>query len=230
MAVRLLYPINSNITKNNKNLIRSTTDFDFKFITDKTNPGEINEMIRNIDYDTYTYLTEFIKYYKSLYNTEDIELQQKILLKFNPRRYNSSHVYYISSWELKIGGKIIDIIDTTLMYKPNFNKNTLKINTFPILKTPYMIKEFASVVTESFLSKPNSRNHRRNPISGVVTETANYKQKGLKNIARMKSLCLQSNNSNLCKLITNLSIAVNKRDEELGKNISKKIKKILNAN
>ena len=233
MALRLMFPIDdTRLNKSNQNLIRSTTDFDFKFVlTKKPNSEELNSYISNIDYNIKSYLENFINYYKNLYgNTQHtITLEPKLLFKTTKEpSYDSIcnySVYYIKSWDIKINDKTVDIIDTTIIYKPSFNMNTLITSgIFPILKPRYMLKEFAAVMAKTFISnKP--LNKKRNPINGEPLE---YRQKGLKDITRMKSLCKINRNRNknikLCQLITNLSIAVNRKNKNQGLKIAREIK------
>lgn len=73
---------------------------------------------------------------------------------------------------------------------------------FPTLRKSLLIKNISATLAKSFFST-NKFDVKRNPLTGSA------KNKGLKNLKRIKNLCaLNTNNRNLCSKIRNLNRAV----------------------
>jgi len=212
LALRTLVNINNNssINKNNKNIIRDTTDFDFKFILNE--PSNITRHMTDIHNYVQDILNDFIRQLRISYSNNNIKLSSKVLLNV-PRGIVDEigyTLYYTETWYITIQGVTIDMVDATLIWKRGFTRDMIDTTSiFPILKLKYMVKEISAVLVKSFVgSKPI--NKRRNPITG----TNNYRPKGLKNMARLRGICEinKSINRSFCGKIHNLSNAVKKQN------------------
>ena len=212
LALRTLVNINnSSINKNNKNIIRDTTDFDFKFILNE--PSNISRHTTDIHNYVQNILEDFTVKLRSSYSNNTIKLSSKVLLNV-PRGIVDEigyTIYYTESWYITIQGVTIDLVDATLIWKKEFTRDMIDTTSiFPILKLKYMVKEISAVLVKSFVgSKPI--NKRRNPITG----TNDYRPKGLKDLARLRGICeinKKNINRSFCDKIHNLSNAVKKQN------------------
>lgn len=186
----------------------SSGDFDFTIarpvspinITDLETDSEIMRVVFE------PYLNSFVENFRRYFPQLNIQISRRI----NPIRIpgiiqdviTGRVLHQVVTYILIINGKTFEFVDLALCTVPGINSSMLQNqNGFPTLKTKLLIKNISATLAKSFLSS-NIFNKKRNPLTGEA------KNKGLKNIQRIKNLCSLNTNSKVCNQIYNLNRTV----------------------
>jgi hypothetical protein len=200
MGIRLLL---QKKTGNLKTKIRRTSDFDFTFAVPHQFPsqkevGSYVEAMRRIMTD---FLEKFIEYLNKTYSGINARLRVNRMIQspyYDPRIQvpgTRRRVYQVIRYQIQTGkNEVTDLIDTALAVYPGVDRTMIDIKAshelgIPIQKLKYQLRDALAIVSGSFLYKGVVA--QRNPLVGKV------KEKGQKNVARIKSLLNIAPNSQL---------------------------------
>jgi len=216
----------------NRYVVDKTDDFDFKYVLDSpiTTTAKLQTAVNSMNAVFGPLITHFAErigatlvvrqLFPSSRTPLNIKTSQSIQ---NPE--GTKILYYIRTYSLVIGGKTMDLVDTTLMYNAHMSENRLSTtSSIPVLTKPWMLKEQAYVLTKCIISNA-PQNARRNPINGSNS------LKGYKNLRRSSALCtfLHANmqHSEVCTHLRQLAVNINRLNKPAARVSSQRIQELL---
>ncbi len=188
-------------------------DFDFT-VARPTFPANVEELQKDserIQGLFESYLVQFLRDFSSFFPQYPYKIDKvlhRIRLNGPVQDKKTGRVLHqVISYNLVVNNIKLEFIDVALCTVPGINASMLSANQgFPTLKRHLLIKNISATLAKSFFSN-NKFNTKRNPLTGSA------KEKGLKNLRRIKNLCALNNTpSNTCKQILNLNRAVSAKN------------------
>jgi hypothetical protein len=216
----------------NKYVVDKTDDFDFKYVvgTPITTTTSLKTAVDSMNAVFGPLLTHFAERIGATLTEKQLFPSSRTPLNIrtsqsiqNPE--GSKILYYIKTYSLVIGGKTMDLVDTTLMYNAHMTENRLNTSLpIPVLTKPWMLKEQAYVLTKCIISNA-PQNARRNPINGSNS------LKGYKNLRRSSALCtfLHANmqHREVCTHLRQLAVNINRLNKPAARVTSQRIQELL---
>lgn len=171
-------------------LIRQTSDFDFSFALDQPikTLAELRRKGAAMRQVMQAHMDGFVKFINNNYNGANAEV------RFKPGRRvlhppaqvpaTGRRTYLVYTWQIKVGGKFVDVADSALALYPGASRSWLSrrfsvATGIPIQQAKYQLIDALGILAGSFLHKAQVA--KRNPLTG-------NKEKGAKNMARANQL------------------------------------------